>query len=337
MSANTQDCGGTFSTCHDSRHVEKRAATILPNTPCGQESEPACADDCPIHHAVELAPIRLEDACARFRREARRGVCDTGRYRMPYYVWGEGPPLVFLHGVMDRMDGFVMPIARLAAHYRCIAYDLPLGHSDRAWLWNYRHDDLVEDLWALLDQEQAPQAYVLASSFGSTIALKAMHRRPDRLRRAILQGGFARRRLRPLQICLAWLARLLPGPTARLPYRDRILARLHADAFEGRDAARYDYLADCTSRTPIAAFAKHVLMLHDLDLRPLLPEVRQPVLLLCGDRDRVIPRPYDEVLVQGLPNVRRLVVEGCGHVPSYSHPELMAEVVRRFLTPPKRI
>jgi pimeloyl-ACP methyl ester carboxylesterase len=305
-------------------------------TPCGQECEPACAADCPVHEAAALEPIRLDEARARFGREARRGVCDTGRYRMPYYVWGDGPPLLFIHGVSDRMDGFVMPIARLSAHFRCIAYDLPLGRGDGAWLWRYRHDDLVDDVGALLDHVGVRQAYVLGSSFGSTVALKALHRWPERLRRAVLQGGFARRRLRPLEVFLARVGRLLPGPTRRLPYRQRIAARLNADAFVGRPACDWDYLLDCTGRTPISAFARHVLMLRDLDLRPLLPQIRQPVLLLCGERDKVIPRPFEEVLLRGLPNAGRVTVQGCGHVPSYSHPEVLAEIVRRFLTPPPR-
>jgi len=41
-----------------------------------------------------------------------------------------------------------------------------------------------------------------------------------------------------------------------------------------------------------------------------------------------------EVLLAGLPNARQVVIEGCGHGPSYTHPELVAEVVRQFLTPP---
>jgi pimeloyl-ACP methyl ester carboxylesterase len=66
----------------------------------------------------------------------------------------------------------------------------------------------------------------------------------------------------------------------------------------------------------------------------MLPEVRQPVLLVCGDRDVVTPLWMQDELLAGLPNVGRVVVEGCGHVPGYSHPEVLAEVVRQFLTPP---
>jgi pimeloyl-ACP methyl ester carboxylesterase len=39
------------------------------------------------------------------------------------------------------------------------------------------------------------------------------------------------------------------------------------------------------------------------------------------------------MLLHGLPNAGRVILEGCGHVPSYTHPEAVAEVVRQFLTP----
>jgi pimeloyl-ACP methyl ester carboxylesterase len=311
-----------------------------PTLPCGQSSCPshvgegspdqAAASD---EEALALEPIRLDEARTRFAREATRGVCDTGRYRMPYYVWGEGPPLLFIHGVSDRSDGFVMPISRLARQFRCIAYDLPRGVADGARLWRYTHDLLVQDVWALLDHVQAPQAYVLASSFGSTIALKALHRKPDRLPRAVLQGGFAVRRLRKLEVVLAMIGRILPGTTGRLPLRRRVAEKLNRFAFAGRPSSDWQYLMECTSCTPIRVFAHQVLHLRSLDLRPLLPEIKQPVLLLCGEDDRVIGRAHQEMLLGGLPNAGRVVLEGCGHVPSYSHPEAMAEVVRRFLTP----
>jgi pimeloyl-ACP methyl ester carboxylesterase len=54
---------------------------------------------------------------------------------------------------------------------------------------------------------------------------------------------------------------------------------------------------------------------------------------VCGERDRVVPAPYAETLLEGLPSAGRVILEGCGHVPSYSHPEVYAEVVRQFLTP----
>src|SRR4051812_41971096 len=96
-----------------------------------------CAATCPAHPGP--APITLAEARARFEREAVRGTCDTGRYRMPYYSWGAGPPLVFIHGASDSSHSYVLPIAYLSSHFRCVAYDLPAGGPDGARLRSYRH------------------------------------------------------------------------------------------------------------------------------------------------------------------------------------------------------
>src|SRR5262249_13779581 len=55
------------------------------------------AETCPAH----IAHIPLSEALERYRREAVHGVCDTGRYRCPYYTWGEGPTLLLVPGLAD--------------------------------------------------------------------------------------------------------------------------------------------------------------------------------------------------------------------------------------------
>jgi pimeloyl-ACP methyl ester carboxylesterase len=304
----------------------------------GCERSEACAttgETCAFHPAGAIPPIDLAEALARFQREAVPGVCDTGRYRLPYYTWGQGPPLVFVHGVGDSSRSFLRPISRLAAQFRCIAYDLPRGQRDGARLRRHTHDDLVADLWALLDHLAVKQSYLLASSFGATIALKALAARPERLLRAILQGGLAYRPLRRAEIFLAYIGRFLPGSMGRaLRKFDRLLLKTAGEGFDVRCPEAWAYYVECCSQARIAAFASLAYMLRRLDLRPLLPQIRQPVLLVCGDQDRVVPWPYTEMLLQGLPNVGHVILEGCGHVPSYTHPEVFVEVIRQFLTPP---
>jgi pimeloyl-ACP methyl ester carboxylesterase len=302
-------------------------------SPCNQPCALACPDVCPLHTPAALAPIDLDDALRRFETEAVRGLCDTGRYRMPYFVWGEGPPLVFIHGVMDSRHAWIMAASRLSAHFRCIAYDLPTGGDDGARLGRINHSHLVEDFWALLDQLKISRSYVLGSSFGSTVALAAMHQRPERLPRGVLQGGLALRPLRRAERFLARFGRILPGTTSRLPYLEKVMLKVNGAGFKDKHDSLCRYFLETTGRTPVRAFARFALMLDQVDMRPLLAEVKQPVLLFCGDLD-VVARPiHAEILLNGLPNARRVIIEGCGHVPGYSHPEVLAEVVRQFLTP----
>ena len=247
-------------------------------------------------------PISLVDAQRRFAREATRGSVDTGRYRLPYAIWGEGPPLIFIHGLGDTSRSFWMPMALLSEQFRCIGYDLPIGRGDGARLWNYRHADLVNDLLALLDHLRLKQSYALGSSFGSTIALAAARLRPERLPRLILQGGFARRPLVRAELLLARLTSFLPGTMSHLPFRVKMIQRGHFEPFAGRSPEVWETFLDLTGQTPLAAAARHALILNRVDLRPILPQIRQPVLLVCGDRDPLIGAAEENVLLAGLPN-----------------------------------
>jgi pimeloyl-ACP methyl ester carboxylesterase len=278
-------------------------------------------------------PIDLAEAARRFEREAVRGHCDTGRYRCPYFTWGEGPPLLFIHGLCDDARSFVLPIALLSRHFRCIAYDLPAGNGDRARLAAYRHANLVADLHALLDHLNVSRCDVLGSSFGSTIALAALHDTPERFSHAVLQGGFAHRPLAWTEVLLAQMARYWPWPMHRLPLRIPAMRRSHEAPFNGREPEFWDFFVRQNGVPPMAAVAQRALLLHQVDVRRLLPEIRQPVLLICGDADPLVGKVCEKVLESGLCQATRVEITNCGHLPQFTHPEVLAELVLRFLTP----
>jgi pimeloyl-ACP methyl ester carboxylesterase len=279
--------------------------------------------------------IPLADALAQWRSEARTGCVETGRYSCRYFVWGDGPPLVFIHGLCDRARSFVPVMAALRRQFRCIGYELPDGGADGARLSRYQHADLVSDLFALFDALRSRQAYVFGSSFGSTIALAAMHSKPERIPRAILQGGFAWRPVTGWLRLVCLQLRFGHGPMRTLPLR----RLLHPDAERAvfRKLGKpemWDFLVENSDDVARAAAARRGLMLDRLDIRPQLPQIRQPTLLISGDRDSLVAKPCDEALMAGLPNAARAEIPMCGHYPQYSHAALTAELTRQFLTEP---
>ncbi len=291
---------------------------------------------CPLNDPAQPDPdcarrLVLRECLEHWRTEARHGVCDTGRYRCRHVVWGRGPTLVLIPGMGMDAVGFVMLMARLQGQFRCVSFDLPEGGGDGARLMTYRHADHVADLFALLDHLSIRACVVLGSSFGSTIALEALHAQPGRFARAILQGGFARRPLAPAEVLAASFARFLPGRVAHLPFVRQVLERAHRAPFQGRDPEVWDFFVEESLRTPLRAFAARALLIHRLDLRPILPALKQPVLMICGDRDPLVGQACEAELKQGLPLVARAEIEGCGHLPQLTHPEVMAEVVRQYL------
>ena len=277
----------------------------------------------------------LRDCVERRAREAQFGVCDTGRYRCRYVVWGRGPTLVLIPGLASDALSFVMLMARLQAHFRCVSYDLPDGVVDGAHLMTYRHPDLTSDLFALLDHLHIRDCLLYGSSFGSTITLSALQQQPGRFARALLQGGFARRPLSIAEVLVASFARFLPGRLAHLPLVRRVQAHnaTAARRFLAAEADLWDFYLDQTCKVPLRAFASRVLMVNQLDLRPILPTIQTPVLMVCGDRDPLVGKTCERELKEGLPYVARAEIEHCGHEPHLTHPEVLAEVVRQFLLP----
>jgi pimeloyl-ACP methyl ester carboxylesterase len=285
------------------------------------------------HVVATSATVSLEEALRRFEQEAIRGVCATDRYRCSYFSWGTGPPLVFLHGLGDLAYSFVPVISVLASDFQCIAYDQPAGHGDAARLAGYSHADLVSDLFSLLDHLGLQQSSVFGSSFGSTIALAAMRSRPERVSSAILAGGFAQRALAPAERLLAGVGRFLPGKTRLMPFRQAI-GKSCLGPFAVRRPEFLEFFVRNSGCSPLAALAHRAWMMHRLDLRGLLADIQQPVLLVCGDCDPLVGRNCEEVLLEGLPRAARVELADCAHMPHYTHPEVLSELIRRFLTAP---
>src|SRR5262249_30533843 len=156
------------------------------------------------------------------------------------------------------------------------------------------------------------------SSFGATIALTAMHGRPERFPKAVLQGGFARRPLAWAEVLLASWARWWAGPMRRLPLREPILRRGHFGPFAALPEDVWRFFLERSGAPPMRAVAHRALLLHGIDLCLLLPQVQQPVLLICGDCDPLVGRDCEEVLRRGLPTASRAEIVGCGHMPQFT-------------------
>lgn len=277
--------------------------------------------------------LTLQDCLQRWRSETEQGVVDTGRYHCRYVVWGQGPTLVLIPGTALDAYAFVMLMARLQASFRCVSFALPDGDADGAHLMSYRHADLVADLFALLDHLSIRQCSLFGSSLGSTIALAALHAQPGRFSHALLQGAFARRPLAPAEVLAASFARFCPGRLGQLPFARQLLEHAQRDWFQLREPEVLDFFVQHHLRATVRALATRALMLHKLDLRPILPAIRLPVLIICGDRDTLIGKRFEEELSKGLPLVARAEIEQCGHVPQLTHPEVLAELVGQFLLP----
>lgn len=258
----------------------------------------------------------------------------TPRYRLRFVCLGpvDGSPLVFVHGLCDLPRSFAMVMKPLAeAGFRILSYDLADGRRDGCNLGMYRHADLSADLVELLDHLGIAETDIVGSSFGSTVTLSALHRYPRHFRRAVLKGGFARRPLMRIERGLARLGRYWPWLMGDLPIRESVMMHLEKPMFAGAADEVFAFLLANSGRTPCRAAARRALILDKLDLRPTLPEIPHPVLMIGGDRDTIVPRHLEADVEAGLRNVRRIEFAPCGHYPQYTLPSRTAAEIEKFL------
>lgn len=80
-----------------------------------------------------------------------------------------------------------------------------------------------------------------------------------------------------------------------------------------------------------AALAGGLEILRSVDLRPLLPTIQQPTLVLHGKRDTLAPLAAAEYSAAQLPHGTLRVIDGAGHAPFISHPDEFVAAIEEFM------
>jgi pimeloyl-[acyl-carrier protein] methyl ester esterase len=72
-------------------------------------------------------------------------------------------------------------------------------------------------------------------------------------------------------------------------------------------------------------------ILRDTDLRDTLAQIKQPTLVINGERDTLTPKNAAAALAQALPNARLQIIQGAAHAPFLSHPTIFMQHLKSFL------
>jgi pimeloyl-[acyl-carrier protein] methyl ester esterase len=81
----------------------------------------------------------------------------------------------------------------------------------------------------------------------------------------------------------------------------------------------------------LAALQSGLEILRSCDLCGALPGIDQPVLVMAGERDTLIPLQASQYLASNTPNGRLEMISGAAHAPFLSHPEEFVRCVVNFL------
>jgi pimeloyl-ACP methyl ester carboxylesterase len=252
---------------------------------------------------------------------------------------GAGPPHLLLHGWADSADTWRLVLDRFArAGRRALAIDLPgFGAADPL-----RRSPVlpqIDRVVAAARAELGEPAIVVGNSLGACAALRLAERSPDEVLGvvAVAPAGLAMApwfglvERDPLLRSLLAVPSPVPGRvTEEIVGRVyRALAFAHPGRVDGKLVRAFT--AHHRDRAAIRRYLDTARrMLPELRDPFELERIRCPVLLVWGERDRMVfPRGADRVLAE-IPDSRLEVIPDCGHCPQIEAPERLIDLLDGF-------
>lgn len=272
--------------------------------------------------------------------EARTIELSQGKLR--YHERGQGPAVVFLHGIAVNANLWRKVVARLAGSRRCIALDLPLGaHVEPMPGADLSPPALAELVADALDALGLEDVTLVGNDTGGAVCQILASRRPQRLGRLVLTScdsyerfppklfGFLGPLGRAPWLIPALFAPLRLRPARRLPIALGWLTKAPVEP-DAEDSYVYPLLTRKEIRADFARVVKGIDPSQTLEAAERLRTFDKPVLLAWSAEDKLFPRSDAERLAATFPDVRLEWVEDARTFSAEDNPERVAELIGGF-------
>jgi len=241
--------------------------------------------------------------------QVTRGIASSHRASIHYSVFGNGKPIMMLHGGLSNKLCWFSQIPILSAHgFQIILVDSRGHGTSELGDMELSYRLLAEDAIAILDRMKIAQTAVIGWSDGANTALQMANLWPARIGKIVaISGNYTPQGLTPearqeqltqttgLQY---WFYRWLTGTGEKF-------------------AVLEDRLKPLWNNYPT---------LHDSDLE----KIQSPVLIILGDQD-LVTIPHAKMMAQLIPHNTLHIVHGGGHVTMITHAAEVNEEIIRFL------
>jgi len=246
-----------------------------------------------------------------------------------YEVYGRGRPVILLHGWLGSWGLWQETMAYLGRYYRTYALDFwGFGESGKK-----RETYAVQDFVSLVDQFMNQlgivKAPLVGHSMGGTVSLSVAIHNPERVSKVVVVGSPITGS--SLALPLKWAGY---RPIAFLLFNMMGLFRTSmriASPFICRDP-RFPAMMDRDlSRTTVESFLRSIASLHRTDLRPMLDNIKVPVMGMYGEKDNIVHPLQWKPLAAGVENNHTERFPNAGHFIMLDEPQPFINKLKLFL------
>lgn len=246
-----------------------------------------------------------------------------------YETEGDGPPVVFIHGLGATSNVWHAQRMVLSRYFRVIVYDRSgCGRSPQP-SDGYSIDAWADELAGLLDHLDVATTVVVGHSLGSMIAQRFAAKHSTRTRALVLAGGEAVLSSAGRDI-LTERAQMVRagGLTAAV---DPWLAGVLSTATRSANPALAGLLRAMFLAYDDTAYAQQCLALRDGDVRGDHPHINCPTMLLVGDQDPVTPLSWQQQISAAIAGSRIRIVPDTAHMTMLESPAAFNSALLEFL------
>lgn len=257
-----------------------------------------------------------------------------------YVEMGEGPPLLFVHGLSGAWQNWLENIPHFARTHRVIAIDLPGFGSSPMPPWDISIPAYGRFLRDFCERFGIGRCSLVGSSMGGFIATEVAITEPERVDDLVLVSAagitWAQARREPATM-LARVGQAAAPVALRFQMSGIKRPRLRKAAFQGvfhdppglrREILWENFVPAMKSPGYFDAMTNLV----GYDIRHRLEEISVPTLIVWGRNDRVVPVPaafsYKKRIGE---NAELVIFDRCGHLPQIERPVRFNRVVEDFL------
>lgn len=256
-----------------------------------------------------------------------------GRPRIAFRRLGEGPPLVFLHGIGGNHGQWADQQAALSRSFTTIAWDARGYGASDDYDGALEFSDFSGDLCRLLDHLKVQRAHLVGLSMGARILLDFA---PDNLER-----------IGTLTLCdffFGFDEALTPEKREEFialrqkPLREGkslsdIAGPLLASLFGANPSPEaWERMTASMEALHIESYLKTIAATLRYNRGASLERISVPVQMIFGSEDRLTPPSIGEQAKLRLPDAALAVIQGAGHLSNVEAPQAFNEILGTFLS-----
>jgi len=219
--------------------------------------------------------------------------------KLYYEIYGEGPPLLVLHGNGGSISSAFSFYPRLVKKYKVIAVDSRAQGKSTDTDQPLTYDQMASDVNALLEQLKIDSVNIWGQSDGAILGLLLAKDYPKKVKRVVAFGS-----------------NIQHDSAAVFPWALSASSRIIKESKDPKEKKLNLLMRDYPN-----------LNYSDLS------KIEAPVLVVAGDRDVIRPE-HTLKIFQHLPNSQMCIIPGATHAASWEQMDLFMQLLETFFDKP---